>query len=50
MKPELTPERMKETPPIFAGNVFTLKEMAGYLRMPEEKIERQACQGNIPGR
>ncbi len=50
MKTELTPEQMEKMLPIFPGNVFTLKEMAGYLRMPEEKIERQALQGNIPGR
>ncbi len=50
MKPELMPDQMGETPPVFAGNVFTLKEMAGYLRMPEEKFEREALQGNIPAR
>ena len=31
-------------------NVFTLKEMAVYLKMPEEKIERQVLHGEIPGR
>ena len=31
-------------------NVFTLKEMAVYLKMPEEKIEKQVLHGEIPGR
>jgi len=29
--------------------VLTLKEAATYLKIPEEKIERQAIQGKIPG-
>ncbi len=35
---------------MIADSVFTLKEIAGYLKMPEEKIERQVLQGKIPGR
>jgi len=31
-------------------NVLTLKELAHYLRLPEEKIEKEAVQGRIPGR
>jgi len=30
--------------------VLTLEEVAHYLRLPQEKIERQAAQGQIPGR
>ena len=30
--------------------VLTLEEVANYLRLPEEIIERQATQGKIPGR
>ncbi len=30
--------------------VLTLEEVAGYLRLPRETIERQAAQGHIPGR
>ena len=30
--------------------VLTLEEVARYLRLPEEKVERQATQGQIPGR
>ena len=32
------------------GDVFTLKEVSDYLRVPEEKVEKQVLQGNIPGR
>jgi excisionase family DNA binding protein len=31
-------------------DVLTLKEAADYLRLPEETVERQAAQGQIPGR
>lgn len=31
-------------------NVLTLKELSHYLRLPEEKIEKEAIQGKIPGR
>ncbi len=30
--------------------VLTLEEVAGYLRLPLETVERQARQGRIPGR
>jgi excisionase family DNA binding protein len=32
------------------GYVFTLKEVSDYLRVPEEKVEKQVLQGRIPGR
>jgi len=35
---------------ILTDNVLTLKEAANYLKIPEEKIERQVIQGNILGR
>ncbi len=35
---------------MITDNVLTLKEMAGYLKLPEEKIERQVLQGKLPGR
>ena len=31
-------------------DVLTLEEVAKYLRLPKETIERQAIQGKIPGR
>jgi excisionase family DNA binding protein len=31
-------------------DVLTLEEAAGYLRLPEETVEREALQGHIPGR
>jgi excisionase family DNA binding protein len=31
-------------------DVLTLEEAADYLRLPKETIERQAAQGQIPGR
>ncbi|MBM3133889.1 MAG: helix-turn-helix domain-containing protein [Chloroflexi bacterium] len=31
-------------------DVLTLEEVADYLRLPKEAIERQAVQGQIPGR
>jgi excisionase family DNA binding protein len=31
-------------------DVLTLEEVAKYLRLPKETIERQAAQGKIPGR
>ncbi len=39
---------MEETSLILQRNVLTLKEVAEYLRLPEEKIEKQVLQGNIP--
>jgi excisionase family DNA binding protein len=30
--------------------VLTLEEAAGYLRLPEEAMEREVSQGKIPGR
>lgn len=32
------------------SDVLTLEEAANYLRLPKETIERQAAQGQIPGR
>jgi excisionase family DNA binding protein len=32
------------------NNVLTLKEVAAYLRLPEEKVEKQVRRGRIPGR
>ena len=32
------------------NEVLTLEEVADYLRLPREIIERQALQGKIPGR
>ena len=34
---------------MITDSVLTMKEMAGYLKIPEEKIERQVLQGKIPG-
>jgi len=31
-------------------DVLTLEEAANYLRLPKETVERQATQGQIPGR
>ena len=31
-------------------SVLTLEEAAEYLRLPKELVEREACQGHIPGR
>ncbi len=31
-------------------DVLTLEEAADYLRLPKETVERQATQGQIPGR
>ncbi len=31
-------------------NVLTLEEVANYLRLPEEVVEREAVKGQIPGR
>ncbi len=31
-------------------DVLTLDEVANYLRLPKETIEREAAQGHIPGR
>ena len=31
-------------------DVLTLEEVAGYLRIPQEIVERQALRGRIPGR
>ncbi|MBE9010326.1 helix-turn-helix domain-containing protein [Pseudanabaenaceae cyanobacterium LEGE 13415] len=30
--------------------VLTLEEVSAYLRLPPEVVERQAVQGNLPGR
>lgn len=30
--------------------ILTLEELADYLRLPQEVIERQAMQGQLPGR
>ena len=30
--------------------VFTLEEVANYLRLPPETVVRQAAQGRLPGR
>lgn len=35
---------------MITDSVLTLKEMAGYLKMSEEKIESQVLQGKIPGK
>jgi len=35
---------------MISDSVLTLKEVAGYLKIPEEKIEKQVLQGKIPGR
>jgi excisionase family DNA binding protein len=32
------------------GEVLTLEEAAGYLKMPQDAIEREVNQGKIPGR
>jgi excisionase family DNA binding protein len=32
------------------SEVLTLEEAANYLKLPSETIEREATQGNIPGR
>ncbi len=39
---------MDQTMPV--SDVLTLEETADYLRLPKETIERQATQGQIPGR
>ncbi len=31
-------------------NVLTLQEVANYLKIPEDRIEKQVLQGKIPGR
>lgn len=35
---------------VFAHDVLTLDEVADYLRLPPEAVEREAVQGHIPGR
>lgn len=35
---------------MMAPDVLTLEEVASYLRLPKETVERQATQGQIPGR
>jgi excisionase family DNA binding protein len=35
---------------MMAPDVLTLEEVANYLRLPKETVERQATQGQIPGR
>jgi excisionase family DNA binding protein len=32
------------------GEVLTLEEAAGYLKLPQDTMEREANQGKIPGR
>lgn len=32
------------------SDVLTLEEAAGYLRLPQDTMEREVSQGNIPGR
>ena len=32
------------------GEVLTLEEAAGYLKLPQDTIEREVNQGKIPGR
>src|SRR5436190_392836 len=39
---------MGQTAPL--PDVLTLEEAATYLRLPKETVERQATQGQIPGR
>jgi excisionase family DNA binding protein len=36
--------------PASVPDILTLEEAAEYLRLPEETVERQAAQGQIPGR
>ena len=35
---------------VSTNDILTLEEVADYLRLPKEIIERQALQGQIPGR
>jgi excisionase family DNA binding protein len=35
---------------IMIPDVLTLDEVANYLRLPKETVERQAVRGSIPGR
>ncbi len=35
---------------LISQNVLTLEEVADYLRLPREIVERQANQGKIPGK
>ncbi len=32
------------------GDVLTLEEAAGYLKLPQDTMEREVAQGRIPGR
>jgi hypothetical protein len=32
------------------GEVLTLEEAVGYLKLPQETMEREVRQGKIPGR
>jgi excisionase family DNA binding protein len=34
----------------FQTEVLTIEEVANYLRLPAETVERQAAQGKLPGR
>ena len=36
--------------PMTVPDVLTLEEVANYLRLPKDKVERQAAKGKIPGR
>jgi len=37
-------------PTMMMPNILTLEEVADYLRLPKETVERQALRGEIPGR
>ncbi len=37
-------------PTMTTTNILTLEEVAEYLRLPKETVERQALRGQIPGR
>ncbi len=37
-------------PTMTMPNILTLEEVAEYLRLPKETVERQASSGQIPGR
>jgi excisionase family DNA binding protein len=40
----------KAQPPAPAGEVLTLPEVAAYLRLPADKVEKLARRGELPGR
>jgi len=35
---------------ILTHNILNLREVSEYMRLPDEKIERQVLKGRIPGR